>query len=355
MIATDITATWIDQILHASGHLAHATVVDARPRPLGTGQMSDSFRVELSYDVDDAGPATLIAKLPAADETSRTTAKLLRSYEKEVRFYQELAPDLEVRVPQAFHAEIDVETAGFVLLLEDLHPAVQGDQLAGCSPAVAASALHQLVALHAPRWGDARLADIEWLAGDEEAGRAIGRGLLPMLWAGFLDRYGDVLEASVVDAGSWLFTHLDVHLEPGSSPLTLVHGDYRLDNLLIIDGPEPEVVGIVDWQTCARGPAMRDVAYVIGAGLLPEIRRANEEALVRRHHGELLDAGVPDFSWEQCWDDYRRGTWAGLVMAVGASMLVERTDRGDEMFLAMASRHAQHAHDLEATELGTPS
>ena len=35
-------------------------------------------------------------------------------------------------------------------------------------------------------------------------------------------------------------------------------------------------------------------------------------------------------------------------MAVGASMLVERTERGDDMFMAMAHRHAAHAIDLDA-------
>jgi hypothetical protein len=35
-------------------------------------------------------------------------------------------------------------------------------------------------------------------------------------------------------------------------------------------------------------------------------------------------------------------------MAVAASNLVERTDRGDQMFLTMASRHARHALDLDA-------
>jgi hypothetical protein len=38
-------------------------------------------------------------------------------------------------------------------------------------------------------------------------------------------------------------------------------------------------------------------------------------------------------------------------MAVAASMLVERTNRGDQMFLAMASRHARHALDLDAPAL----
>jgi hypothetical protein len=36
---------------------------------------------------------------------------------------------------------------------------------------------------------------------------------------------------------------------------------------------------------------------------------------------------------------------------VGASMMVERTARGDEMFLAMARRHAAQVDDLRSYEL----
>ena len=38
-------------------------------------------------------------------------------------------------------------------------------------------------------------------------------------------------------------------------------------------------------------------------------------------------------------------------MAVAASMLVERTDRGDEMFLTMAPGTARHALDLDAADV----
>ena len=48
---------------------------------------------------------------------------------------------------------------------------------------------------------------------------------------------------------------------------------------------------------------------------------------------------------------YRRYTVAGLIMAVAASMLVKRTPRGDDMFMAMAERAGRHALDLDAMEL----
>jgi aminoglycoside phosphotransferase (APT) family kinase protein len=174
--------------------------------------------------------------------------------------------------------------------------------------------------------------------------------ILPGLWQGFVERYGDQLDATVRRAGEVLFGHLEGFLDTGDAPLSVVHGDFRLDNLLI-DHDRSEVMGVVDWQTCTQAPPLRDVAYMLGAGLLPEVRREAERELVEGYHTALATAGVDDLTWEGCWDGYRRGTWAGLVMAVGASMMVVRTDRGDEMFLTMARRHALHALDLGADEL----
>ena len=347
-----LTADWLTAALDAGGHLGGARVTEVGQRPLGTGQMCDSLRLTLTYDGPTEAPATMVAKLPAADETSRNTALSLGSYTKEVRFYQELAPSLPLQTPTVFHADIDPETASFVLLLEDLAPAEQGDQLLGCTLEHATSAVDELVNLHAPRWGDDQLLGIEWLAGDPDTNRAFLAMMLPMFWDGFRDRYAADLAPHAREVGEVLFANLDRYLAPPGTPLTIVHGDYRLDNLLF-DPSDNQLRGVVDWQTVTVGSAMQDVSYFIGAGLREEDRRPAEDGLVRRYHAALVAAGVDDLTWEQCWLDYRRGTFAGLVMAVAASMLVEQTDRGDKMFLTMASRHSQHALDLEAPDLIT--
>jgi hypothetical protein len=346
----ELTAEWLTDVLRAAGVLDGAAVATVETEPLGTGQMCDSVRVRLTYDAPTGAPAVLVAKLPAADETSRATAVAMRSYEKEVRFYEQLASGLLVPTPRVFHVALDADDLSrFVLLLEDLAPAAQGDQLVGCTPEVAASAVRELVGLHAPRWGDPTLAELEWLTGDREMGIAMLTMLLPTLWEGFTDRYAADLGADVHTAGAALFAHLPSYLRPTGGPETVVHGDYRLDNLLLhADGT---VAGVVDWQTCTVGPALHDVAYFIGAGLTAPDRRAHEDALVRAYHDSLEAAGIADYPWQQCWTDYRRGTFAGLVMAVAASMLVERTARGDEMFLTMAARHSRHVLDLDAVEL----
>lgn len=47
---------------------------------------------------------------------------------------------------------------------------------------------------------------------------------------------------------------------PGDDVTTLVHGDYRLENL-IFDAAEPEVLAIVDWELATLGNPWADLAY----------------------------------------------------------------------------------------------
>jgi hypothetical protein len=62
---------------------------------------------------------------------------------------------------------------------------------------------------------------------------------------------------------------------------------------------------------------------------------------------------VRDYSLEQLRTDTRRDSFGGVLMAIVASMVVQRTERGDLMFLTSAVRHAQHALDAGAADFLT--
>jgi aminoglycoside phosphotransferase (APT) family kinase protein len=132
-------------------------------------------------------------------------------------------------------------------------------------------------------------------------------------------------------------------------PRTASHGDFRLDNLLFQDGERRPVV--VDWQTLSWAGASYDVAYFIGGCLTADDRRAHEKDLLAHYHRALCAGGVEGYSFEQLQQDVRRDTFGGVLMAVVASMVVQRTERGDLMFLTSTTRHAQHALDADATAL----
>ena len=131
---------------------------------------------------------------------------------------------------------------------------------------------------------------------------------------------------------------------------SLEHYDYRLDNVLINEETNPPIVTAVDWQSIRVGKPLNDVAYFVGSAVEPEVRREIEQDILRDYHAALVEAGVSDFSMDDCFREYRKGVYAGFAVSVVAPVLVVRTERGDKMFTTMARRYAQMAIDLDADE-----
>ncbi len=345
-----ITASWLTDRLHEAGH-HKVSVRNFTRTQIGTGQIGKCIRFALELDGDDPTvPHSLVGKFPSDDPTSRATGVALKNYIKEVSFYRTMQRRVSISTPRCYYAEIEGEGPHFALLLEDLSPARQGDQLVGCSADVARAAVLELVGLHAPSWCDASLLGIDWLGQPDAAGAEVMRTLYRQHLPGFLDRYGARLaedEIAIIEAvggsNGAPFDALPV-------PFSLIHIDYRLDNLLIDERSRPPGISVVDWQSITLGSPLGDVAYFLGAGLVPEVRRDVERDLVRAYHARLGAAGIENYPWAQCWNDYRRGAFAGFSVTVIASMLVQQTARGDEMFTTMARRHSRHAIDVGARE-----
>ncbi len=344
----DVTCDWLTQVM---GPEVGGSVVSVAPEPVGTGQMGECVRFHLEWDRNGAsGPASVVVKLASPDETSRATALATRSYEREVLFYQLVADTVDIRTPRCWHSAFDPQTGDFDLVLEDLAPAVQGDQLAGCPVDHAAVVVTELAALQAPRWNDPALADLEWLQYRDEESVEFVSGLYRGVLDGFVEHLSPLLESETVDLAHRLGSVIETWLAgAGGAPSVVTHGDFRLDNMLF--DPGGERVTVVDWQGPGRGDPTADLAYFLGAGLTTEDRRAHEDALVALHHRELWRRGVEGYGLEECRQGYRYHAFGGLVMAVIASQIVVRTDRGDAMFATMANRHARQVLDLESESL----
>jgi aminoglycoside/choline kinase family phosphotransferase len=349
----EVTPAWLDDVLRGAGAVRSAHVRDATATVVGTGQMGTSVRYALAYDGEDAAaPCSVVCKFASSDPTSRSTGVQLRTYEVEVAFYRDVARTVDIRIPRCHFGDIDLATGEFVLVLEDLAPCVQGDQLAGCTADEAALAMDELAKLHAPRWNDPALAGVEWLNRNAtEESLAFSEMLLPQLLPTFLARYADRLEPRHVALAELLMGRIGRFLRERPGPRAVQHGDYRLDNMLFgtSDGGYP--LAVVDWQTVVWGPPAFDAAYFLGAGLQVEDRRRHERALLRRYHEGLRARGVRDYGWGDLWLDYRRYAFGGFLMAIGASVMVVQTPRGDEMFLTMIRRHAAQIDDLDSSGL----
>jgi hypothetical protein len=293
----------------------------------------------------------VVGKFASSDDQSRATGLALRAYEIEVRFYREVAARLTARVPHLYLAEVDAATGWFTLILGDIVGGRQGDQIEACSPEVAATVLEEMAGLHAPCWEAADLAALSWLNRTTPESDAFMASLVASLLPGFLERYGDLLAPEHVALSERFVAHLPAWLSNRVGPHTASHGDFRLDNLLFEPGVRRPVV--VDWQTLSWAAGSYDAAYFIGGCLSAEDRRAHEPALLAHYHDALCRLGVEDYGLDRLRRDTRRDTFGGLLMAIVASMVVQRTERGDLMFLTSAGRHAQHALDADAAEFLT--
>jgi hypothetical protein len=329
-----ITPDWLTVRLADAGLLSHGTVTAFRWEPIGTGQVGDSVRFHLTYDRAGAGPATLAGKFPAADQTSRGTAAAFGLYAKEVGFYRELRHHLSVRAPQVIAAEIAPDGIDFILLFEDLGPARGGNQIAGCTAADARAGVVQAAAIHAPSWGNAEILATDWLQTKPEVSAQV-QALYPNAQAIFRERYADSLDPAFMAICDDLAEAGPLWFGRDLAPQCLIHGDFRLDNMLfdIKGGSEP--IAVLDWQTVALGNGMTDIGYFLGTGIGDELRRAHEGELLDLYCAEMTARGV-SLTRDAIWDDYVIGALHGVSTAVFSAAYVERTPRGDANFLSMA-------------------
>lgn len=337
-----MTADWLAAALRAPP----ASLKGFTATPVGTGQMCDSFRLALDWAAPAGQPATIIAKCPSHDAASRNIAALTGTYVKEVSWYRELAAGSGVATPHCYFAAIAPDDVEFILLLSDLSPARQGDQLGGVGYDALRPCIAQAARLHALLWNSPRLDALPWLSRDNGA---LIRSLFPTLYAGFRERYAGRLAPEVLDIGAALVTCLDAYLTRRPAARMLVHGDLRIDNILF--APDCDQCWLVDWQTLGIGSGAADIAYLVGTGIAEPAARAFADRPAFDHWLACICAAGIEPDGDSLWTDYRAGALTGYFMAVFASMSVERTARGDEMFAVMAERPARQALDLDSLAL----
>jgi Ser/Thr protein kinase RdoA (MazF antagonist) len=344
MRIAELDTTWLAAALKVDP----GRITDLESSPVGTGQVADTHR--LCFQLDGT-PASRVLKVTPESAVSRETGRRQACYLREVRFYQELAPVLPVRVPRLAAAGVDDNGAEFHLLLEDMTPCRQGDQLTGCTVAEAEAVIDEAARMHGPRWQDPAIARLPWLAASL-AGRQPDAETFGKIFAGFRERYDGRVEDEILAVGTRFFKNIEAYRHAQQAgPQTVTHGDFRPDNILF-GGKDGEVpVTVVDWQTVSVRAPLLDVSYFIGGALPAADRRANERALLERYLEQLGRYGVTGYSFEDCWHNYAFFSLHNYLVGVGAAMSVERTARGDEMFISMVRRAGFHALDVDALGL----
>ncbi len=310
-----LTAEWLTAALYPEARASDFTVNSFQAAPLAESQgfFGQIVRVHLTYEGAATGaPRSLIAKFSSA--TPEMRKRSVDSYEREVRFYQQLARLTELPTPICYYADINIQTGDHILLLQDLAPMHSGSRAGGCTPEQARLAIRNIAKLHTTWWGRTKSAELGWLVdNDTNLDAEIMRQAYDQWWPHFYQRAKAQLPTELSAFSEQLGRHratLRKH-SFGSQPRTLIHRDFQLDNLFFGSGEEEggEEGGlpfaIVDWQFLSRGRGIWDVAYFLSESLLPADRRSVEMELLTSYYQSLMDHGIHNYPFAQCLDDYR--------------------------------------------------
>lgn len=311
-----ITPTFLSGVLEADVRAVRGTLVPAQ------GAVSTAARLEVDYASGSSGPEAVFAKWSAPLEAVRQMAAQNGMYRREVRFYTDLAETSDIATPACLFADWDRETDEFLLILEDMSASRVGNFYAS-SLADVEAVVDALPRFHARWWNHPDLRRLRWLFPLDHPAASAGLqaafvGALQRTQQRFPTEFGGALAAT----SRTIAEHYpEIAQRYAARPTTLVHSDLHLQQVFF-PGDAGGHFAIFDWQTIGRGFGGQDLSRIIAMSLTPEMRRANERALVERYHAGLLEAGVSEYDREDCWNDYRLGiSWNALLNVIaGASV-----------------------------------
>jgi len=352
---TEITADWLTSALREGGAITEGRVTAVTPRPVGAGAgfLGQLAMLKVEYDASGpAGPASMVFKVPTLDPGGREVSNLFRFYEREINFYREVAPEMLIRTPRCYYSYMDIPGDNYVLLLEDLNPARFGDEVKTCSAEDAERAIRSLAEYQKVWWQNPRLEALDWMPYVNAPVHQSAEQSYNEAWEPFCQAFGDAVPAAVMPTCETMKTHvidlLNIFEPP---PRTIIHGDYRLDNLFF-DHPDGSAVAAIDWQIASRGRGMFDVAYFLSSSLDPEPRRAHEQRLVRLWYDIVTDGGSKEYTWDEALLNYRQGVlYTNIYTVIGIGMLDAANERGMALFQKWMSRRMSALEDLDCAEV----
>lgn len=331
----ELTPEWFSETLGPNHGGARVVSVDATEIGAGIGFVGELQRCRLVWDeTADHLPASVVVKVPTANPTNRALGEGLGGYQREIDVYSRLADQLGLPMPAFHHGVCDPDPAPWVgtaslwlfeklpiggvqwltdrflklaekskrrylLVIEDIADARPPSQVAGGTLDDAAVALEALAHFHARNWmtGVGNQVDNIWPIDRApkvfQAGYRRNRAL-------FVERFGSLVGDEMIARMDEVQERLpEMTASLTRAPYTLLHGDYRLDNILF--RPDGQIV-VLDYQLMGIGRPGSDVAYFITTALTPEHRGAEAE-LLRRYHETLVAAGVDDYSHDDLMAD----------------------------------------------------
>ena len=352
----DITSQWLTEALCSTGRLPNVVVTSLCIEPIAeltcAGQLA---RLHLRFSQPQPTlPSTLVAKLHAPDEPLRAKTRPYTPDKCEILFYQQLARETHLRTPHCYYSAMNVTDGKYVRILEDLAPAKAGDQIRGSTAEETALALRAIAGFHAYWWKSKKIEGFNWLTNETTDSDSVSCWILNQYqeaFPTFVDKTGNLLTSAAKAFGEQLPEKLTGKSQFGKPPRTLVHGDFRLENVFFGDSLGKPGFAVIDWQDISRGEGVWDVAWFIGGCLqITSERQMEERHLLKIYHETLKANGVSGYTFNTCWKDYQLAMSRYFVQAVlMVASLNPENDRENRLSRAVAERFIAAITDLRLT------
>ena len=313
--------------------------------------MSTLAILHLDWQTNDNLPSSLVVKLATENETNLAVARKFKPFFKEVNYYRELSRKTLAKSPKVYAAEID-EAHNFYLLMEDASDYRMGDQVIGTTKEECEFCTDFLVELHAPFWNN--IGDYDWIPHLSRSDNANNMALgCDAGWPQMFEHFGEFVSDEIAELHQEYVTKIPAIQERlDQSPITLIHGDFRQDNLMFGEGLGHQPLLVIDFQGPQKGRGIYDLAFLLGQSAKIEIRREYEKNLVQRYVDGLQSRGISDYNFNQAWEDYRVGIlYAWTLAVVIAGTLDPTNERGFAWMSKMIQRNSNAIHDLDCLEI----
>ena len=307
---TDITPERVTEALKSAGHLQRGSVTRVVSQPLSDVPFGAPKlrKLEITYSADAACqvPEHLILKIAKK--------------EKEYFFYTQIAKWMEnPPIPECYFATQNADKSQATFLLEDLSAThFQTEWPLPPIQTLCEAAIDCLAAIHAFWWNDPRL-ETELCPKVTQGNFWTGRLIeaireLPA----FLDFIGDRLSGQRKQVYEKVLASSNQFWRPDTArkSKTFLHGDIHFWNILFPRDPSTHAVRIFDWNSWDIGKGTNDLAYMLGLHWYPSLRMRFEKTLLKRYRDRLVENGVEEYSWDDCWLDYRESCIMNLFIPV---------------------------------------
>ena len=329
----EVTPEWLTGVLRQKTEFDKVTVtsLDIEMFNLDAGLSSRLARINLHYDPPASMlPQSLIGKFPHFDPQRRKSAADFRTLEGEVRFYQEIAPFIEMRTPKCYFGRYDEISRDFLLLLEDLS-AGRLLQHEAMTFEVADILIEQLARFHAQWWNRPQVLEMNWLPMTNYLNWL---EIMPPLFPRFMEKHSSHVSADFPQIIARLLAQLPTlaHRET-DKPFTIMHGDYGTTNMFAMtDATSPEIA-IIDWGIAGRGNGAFDVAFFMIRSLSIDERHNWGNRLLQRYHTTLLEQEVEGYTFADFMTNYRWEVLAGFIRGIGAASFLDPVQSPDKFEL----------------------